>query len=125
MPRTNISVTLQEAVTALGLSASDYTGGDSLPVRLQLNLTDGRSFTDSDASGSLQGSYFSSPYKYNTVIKCIPTSSVPVNFRFNMVDTYGDGWNGGYFMSVVVDGVETKMGLPDYWGDTPVLASLN
>jgi hypothetical protein len=121
LPRTNVSVTLQEAVTALGLSASDYTGGDSLPVRLQLNLTDGRSFTDSDASGSLQGSYFASPYKYNTVIKCIPTSAVPGNYRFNMVDTYGDGWNGGY-MSVLVDGVETKMGLPDYWGDTPVLA---
>lgn len=121
LPRTNVSVTLQEAVTALGLSASDYTGGDALPVRLQLNLTDGRSFTDTDASGSLQGSYFSSPYKYNTVIKCIPTSAIPGNYRFNMVDTYGDGWNGGY-MSVVVDGVETKMGLPDYWGDTPVLA---
>lgn len=121
LPRTNVSVTLQEAVTALGLSASDYTGGDSLPVRLQLNLTDGRSFTDSDASGSLQGSYFASPYKYNTVIKCIPTAAVAGNYRFNMVDTYGDGWNGAYF-SVVVDGVETKMGLPDYWGDTPVLA---
>ncbi len=121
LPRNTISVTLQEAVTALGLSSSDYTGGDALPVRLQLNLTDGRSFTDSDASGSLQGSYFSSPYKYNTVIKCIPKSAVPGNYRFNMVDTYGDGWNGGY-MSVLVDGVETKMGLPDYWGDTPVLA---
>lgn len=121
LPRTNVSVTLQEAVTALGLSSSDYTGGDALPVRLQLNLTDGRSFTDSDASGSLQGSYFSSPYKYNTVIKCIPTSAVPGVYRFNMVDTYGDGWNGGY-ISFVVDGTEYKMGLPDWWGDTPVLA---
>lgn len=121
LPRTNVSVTLQEAVTALGLSSSDYTGGDALPVRLQLNLTDGRSFTDTDASGSLQGSYFSSPYKYNTVIKCIPTSAIPGNYRVNMVDTYGDGWNGGY-LSVKVDGVESKMGLPDYWGDTPVLA---
>lgn len=120
LPRTNISVTLQEAVTALGLSASDYTGGDALPVRLQLNLTDGRSFTDSDASGSLQGSYFSSPYKYNTVIKCIPTSAVPGIYTFEMTDDYGDGWNGGYF-KVTVDGTEYKVGIPDLWGDYPDL----
>lgn len=112
LPRTNVSVTLQEAVTALGLSSSDYTGGDALPVRLQLNLTDGRSFTDSDASGSLQGSYFSSPYKYNTVIKCIPTSAVPGIYTIDMVDSYGDGWNGAS-IDVTIDGESTSYTLED------------
>ena len=57
LPRANIRVTLSEAVAALGLSSSQYTGGDALPVRLELVLTDGRVFSGDDASGSLQGSY--------------------------------------------------------------------
>jgi hypothetical protein len=107
LPRANVRITLSEAVAALGLSSSDYTGGDALPVRLELVLTDGRTFSDKDGSGSLQGSYFSSPYKYNTVIKCIPTSAVPGIYTIDMVDSYGDGWNGAS-VDVTVDGTTTS-----------------
>lgn len=112
LPRTNIRITLSEAVAALGLSSSQYTGGDALPVRLELVLTDGRTFTDSDGSGSLQGSYFSSPYKYNTVIKCIPTSAVPGIYTIDMIDSYGDGWNGAS-VDVTVDGTTTQYTIDD------------
>jgi hypothetical protein len=112
LPRTNIRITLSEAVAALGLSSSQYTGGDALPVRLALVLTDGRVFTDKDGSGSLQGSYFSSPYKYNTVIKCIPTSAVPGIYTIDMVDSYGDGWNGAS-VDVTVDGTTTSYTIDD------------
>ncbi|MCW1953288.1 MAG: hypothetical protein KIH80_003855 [Flavobacteriia bacterium] len=112
LPRTNIRITLSEAVAALGLSSSQYTGGDALPVRLELVLTDGRTFTDSDGSGSLQGSYFSSPYKYNTVIKCIPTSAVPGIYTIDMIDSYGDGWNGAS-VDVTVDGTTTSYTIDD------------
>jgi hypothetical protein len=107
LPRANIRVTLSEAVSALGLSSSQYTGGDALPVRLELVLTDGRVFSGDDASGSLQGSYFSSPFKYNTVIKCIPTSAVPGIYTIAMVDSYGDGWNGAS-VDVTIDGTTTS-----------------
>ena len=107
LPRANIRVTLSEAVAALGLSSSQYTGGDALPVRLELVLTDGRVFSGDDASGSLQGSYFSSPFKYNTVIKCIPTSAVPGIYTIAMVDSYGDGWNGAS-VDVTIDGTTTS-----------------
>ncbi len=112
LPRANIRITLSEAVAALGLSSSQYTGGDALPVRLELVLTDGRTFTDSDGSGSLQGSYFSSPYKYNTVIKCIPTSAVPGIYTIDMIDSYGDGWNGAS-VDVTVDGTTTQYTIAD------------
>ena len=107
LPRANIRITLSEAVAALGLSSSQYTGGDALPVRLELVLTDGRSFSGDDASGSLQGSYFSSPFRYNTVIKCIPTSAVPGIYTISMVDSYGDGWNGAS-VDVTIDGTTTS-----------------
>jgi hypothetical protein len=112
LPRANVRITLSEAVAALGLSSSQYTGGDALPVRLELVLTDGRVFTDKDGSGSLQGSYFSSPYKYNTVIKCIPTSAVAGIYTIDMVDSYGDGWNGAS-VDVTIDGTTTSYTIDD------------
>ena len=112
LPRANVRITLSEAVAALGLSSSQYTGGDALPVRLELVLTDGRVFTDKDGSGSLQGSYFSSPYKYNTVIKCIPTSAVAGIYTIDMIDSYGDGWNGAS-VDVTIDGTTTSYTIDD------------
>ena len=112
LPRTNIRITLAEAVAALGLSSSQYTGGDALPVRLELVLTDGRVFSSDDVSGTLQGSYFASPFKYNTVIKCIPNSAVAGIYTINMVDSYGDGWNGAS-IDVTIDGTTTSYTIDD------------
>ena len=102
-----ISLTLTQAINAIGASSTDYSGGDSITVRLELVLTDGRTFSSDDSTGSLQGSYFSSPYAYNAVIKCIPASPVAGTYEVAMQDSYGDGWNGGY-ISVNIDGVEVQ-----------------
>ncbi len=103
---TEISLTLTDALSALGASNTDFTGGDAITVRLELNLTDGRSFTNTDATGSLQGSYFSSPYAYNAVIKCIPAAPVAGTYNISMNDSYGDGWNGG-FIETIINGVSS------------------
>ena len=116
LPRTDISVSLGDAMTALGLSSSQYTGGDAVNINLKLNLTDGRSFGADQATGSMTGSYFKSPYRYAKIIKCIPLVAVPGIYKFNMADSYGDGWQGGGIL-VTVDGYATKYGIPDD-GDT-------
>ena len=121
LPRTDISVSLGDAMTTLGLSSSQYTGGDAVNISLKLNLTDGRSFSADQATGSMTGSYFKSPYKYAKIIKCIPLSAVPGIYTFNMADSYGDGWQGGGIL-VTVDGVVTKYGVPDN-GDATGLES--
>jgi hypothetical protein len=120
LPRHSLTVTLAESTAALGLSDSQYSGGDKINIRLQLNLTNGKSYSAADAASSLTGSYFKSPYVYNMVIKCIPTGAVAGNYTINMIDTYGDGWNGGY-MLVTVDGVAVKVGIPGQWGCCPAL----
>ena len=102
-----ISLTLTQAISAIGAAPSDYSGGDAITVRLELVLTDGRTFSSDDATGSLQGSYFSSPYAYNAVIKCIPATPKTGTYEVAMQDSYGDGWNGGY-ISVNIDGTETQ-----------------
>ena len=114
LPRTDLTVSLAEAVAALNLSRTDYTGGDAILIRLQLNLTDGRSYSDESVTGSMTGSYFRSPFSFSKVIKCIPLGAVPGVYTINLTDTYGDGWNNAY-LAVTVDGVEKAIGLPTVW----------
>ncbi len=65
LPRGSFSTTLGEMATALGLSVGDYNCGDAFVLRLELELTDGRVFTDVDVTGTVQGgSFFSSPFQY-------------------------------------------------------------
>ena len=111
LPRHQLTVTLGESIAALGLTSSQYTGGDVINIRLQLNLTDGRSYTNTDAASSLTGSYFKSPYIYNMTIKCIPTGAVAGDYTIDMIDSWGDGWNGAS-ITVTIDGVAQTVGLP-------------
>lgn len=90
LPVTEISVTLGQALDALGLG-TNYGVGDVFGIRLSLKLTDGREFSAASASGSLQGSYFSSPFFYTSAILCTPK---PGDYVVDMQDSYGDGWQG-------------------------------
>lgn len=89
LPSTSVTVTLGEALSALGLQAGQFTGGDIITMRLALNTTDGRSFTNTQSSVGVQSAYYASPYAYSTVIQCAPYPGV---WTINMRDTYGDGW---------------------------------
>lgn len=109
LPRTAFSISLAEALSGLGVvnDPANVTGGDQIAIRMALNLTDGRSYTDVDATGNVSGgSFFSSPYTYRAVIACIPTSPVIGDYELNLVDSYGDGWDGA-FITVTIDGAST------------------
>ena len=62
LPRFDISLSLTQALSALGVSS--FSGNDVVTVRFVLNLTDGRSFSRTNVTGSMTGSYFRSPYQY-------------------------------------------------------------
>jgi hypothetical protein len=117
LPSTNVKSTLGEALTLLGLNDGEYTGGDTFNYRLEYVMTDGRSFSAADGSGSLQGSYFKSPYEYKAGILCTPTSAVPGVYKIDMQDLYGDGWNGAS-ISVVIDGVSTDYTITEEQGSS-------
>lgn len=107
LPRTSLKITLSQITTALSLTSSDFTGGDRFVIRLALNLTDGRTITFTDvASNVASSSFFRSPYRYFANVACIPLAPVPGLYRFELVDDYGDGWDGA-FMTVTIDGVPT------------------
>jgi hypothetical protein len=114
LPSTTIKATLGETLASLSLAAGQYDGGDTFTYRLEVVLTDGRSFSAADTSGSLQGSYFASPYAYNAGILCIPASPITGDYVVNMQDSYGDGWQGSMVVCTV-DGTAHEAFLADYW----------
>lgn len=107
LPITHIIVSFEEALNALGIVAGEYNGGDEFPIRLELVLTDGRTFSADSSSDSLQQSYWSSPFAYISKILCLPDSPVTGDYVIKMHDSYGDGWQGSKIV-ITVDGVENE-----------------
>jgi len=105
LPRFSYEVTLPTLLSATGVSEDDIDGGDQFRVRFELVLTDGRRFSFDQNSGTLTGSYFSSPFLYSATIVCPPTPPSTGDWIFDMTDAYGDGWNGAFF-TVTLDGPE-------------------
>ena len=117
LPSTTVSTTFGDALNSLNLAAGEYAGGDSFNFRLEVVLTDGRTFSSADASGALQGSYFKSPYAYKAGILCIPDAPIAGDYKIKMQDSYGDGWQGSK-ITVTIDGVATDYSLPDWWSSS-------
>ncbi|MDB4582824.1 hypothetical protein N9164_06705 [Draconibacterium sp.] len=71
LPRGEISVILQEVLDAGGLADGDYDSGDSFNIRLESVLKDGRTFTSTNAAGTITGgSFYSSPFLYSVQFFC-------------------------------------------------------
>ncbi len=111
LPRAIISATFGEATSALGLSPAQYEPGDIYVFELRLELTDGRIFGASSASGIITGGFFASPFKYNAIILCSPEPGV---YTIALQDNYGDGWQGSQVIANI-DGVANAVSIPSYW----------
>lgn len=70
LPRFTYTVLLPDMLSFVGRSESDITGGDQFTIRFELVLTDGRRFSFADNSGTLTGSFFSSPFLYTPTVIC-------------------------------------------------------
>ena len=129
LPRAVAKATFGEATTAMGLSSNDYAPGDLYVFELRLNLTDGRTYGAADAAGIITGGYWASPYKYNAALVCSP---VPGDYKIDMHDNYGDGWqsagNGGPGITVTLtdaSGAETvvEFGMCSAYADASFLGA--
>ncbi len=72
LPRRNLTVTVPEMIDALSLDMEDLEGGNSFTIRLVLNLSDGRSFTNTNTGVDLRavGGAFASPFFYTLPLVC-------------------------------------------------------
>jgi len=112
LPRFETSLSLSDALAAMGLS--EFGGGDIVNVRFKLNLTNGESYSRSSVTGSMTGSYFRSPFSYPLIIGCEqPAGEIPAQagtYTIVATDSYGDGWSTGEAVVVNVDGTEYRFG---------------
>ena len=122
LPRLSYQITLGALLSATGVPESDIDGSDQFRVRFELVLTDGRRFSFDQNSGTLTGSYFSSPFLYSATIVCPPKAPTAGVWSINMIDTYGDGWqtdagSGGSGITVTLDdGTVLEVGLCSPYG---------
>ncbi|MEM9548621.1 MAG: hypothetical protein AAGA77_21725 [Bacteroidota bacterium] len=106
LPQFTYSISTDELLSALGVSGSSLSiGGDQFVIRFKINLSDGRSFSTENNSGTITGSYFASPFTNFLNVVCGPTVPTAGTWTFETVDAWGDGWNGGS-ISVILDGTE-------------------
>lgn len=137
LPRTTIAISNPEFYSITGVDQANTFGGDQFEVRLELELTDGRVFSNDNAGGIITGGFFASPFFYNANITCPFTTSLAETFdyvSYNMGP--GDGSGGqqatgfGPINGTITwtdAGEEGLYGTPDYsfgmfgfvWGDNP------
>ena len=111
-PRFTYEITLPEMLSALGLGDTDVDGGDQFEVRFELVLTTGDRYSFGDNTGTLTGSFFSSPFLYTPTVVCPPSAPTPGNWTVDMGDAFGDGWNGAALL-FEIDGEVTEVFLAD------------
>jgi len=80
-------------------------GGDAFTVRFVINLTDGRSFSNENNSGTITGSYFNSPFLNSVPVVCAPSMPTAGTWMVETTDSWGDGWNGGS-LNIFLDAAE-------------------
>jgi len=120
LPRITYSISYGDALNALGLSLDPdvVTGSDQIIIRPEIVLTDGRTISDSDLSGTVSGgSFFSSPLNYRAIVVCPPKPPAAGIWTIEMEDSYGDGWQtdtaaGGSGITLTLDdGTVFEVGL--------------
>lgn len=113
LPKVDFSFSLAESLSTIGLSDGEFFGGDIFNFRFEVILTDGRVFSADNANSTVtSGTFFQSPFNYAVTIKCIPPSPVAGDYILDLVDSFGDGWDGA-FLTVTIDGVATDFTIDD------------
>ncbi len=103
LPRFGYEITLPELLSGTGVAESEIDGGDEFRVRFELVLSDGRKYSFAQNSGTLTGSFFASPFLYTATIVCPPSPPTSGDWIIDMVDAYGDSWNGAS-LTITLDG---------------------
>jgi hypothetical protein len=93
LPATTITVPLTAVLEGLGLSEDDIGVEDRFTLRWVVNLTDGRSFTASDAAPAISGGFYSSPYQAQVfTVQALQASEFTGSYMFDSQGTGVFGW---------------------------------
>lgn len=126
-PRYRLTINGADAISTLniGNNLPRVDGGDIIRVRLAMILEDGSVFTSSNVNGNVTGQFFASGFQYDNTVVCILDSPPAGEYRIDMQDSFGDGWqtdtgNGGSGITVTLSNGEViEFGLCTPYEDSP------
>ena len=88
LPRTTVLVSYQEAIDALSINTLLIEPGDQFGLRMEIHLTDGRTFSNLNNSASIltDACFFRSPLRYEiNVIEVIPNELFTGTYSYEVV----------------------------------------
>ncbi|EAQ38406.1 hypothetical protein MED134_03804 [Dokdonia sp. MED134] len=104
LPRHTLNVSYEETVTAHNLDLNAIQPGDQFEVRLEVFLTDGRSYSNDSGSASILTDFcfFKSPYRYViNVIEPIPDADFTGTYFYEIISDQDDtGVNSEGFITI-------------------------
>jgi len=107
---TDVSYSLEELAIAAGLTIDDISGGTIFRfLGSATSSTTGEVFTIDNYSASITGQpEQQQAFNFIVLVQCAPITSVtvPGTWVLDLIDLYGDGWDGA-FVTVAVNGQET------------------
>ncbi|MFC4690889.1 hypothetical protein ACFO5T_10660 [Dokdonia genika] len=104
LPRHTLNVSYEETVTSHNLDLNAIQPGDQFEVRLEVFLTDGRSYSNDSGSASILTDFcfFKSPYRYViNVIEPIPDADFTGTYFYEIISDQDDtGVNAEGFITI-------------------------
>ena len=93
LPRVDLEVSVDEMMSVLNLTTNAIFGGDTFTTRVALKLTEGRTFSATDANGNIaSGSFYNSPFQYVTPVVCeLPETSFVGDYLIEEITPLVDG----------------------------------
>lgn len=107
LPTGTFVVTLQQILNQYDgvISKDDLKVGDRFDIRWQLNMKDGRSFTNNSVSQSVTGGFYSSPFFARAgVVVGVPSEKFVGDYEITQVERAGEGtvsaaYNSGWLFN--------------------------
>lgn len=103
LPVGDVSATLAQTLTVLGLTTGQYSAVDAFKMRLVLVLSDGREFTTTNSSASISNAFFSSPFNYSAQFKCPIVNASLFNGTYKVTKDEWADYAVGDLVPVVYD----------------------
>ena len=124
-PEVNITVGAGDVISKLNLDLNIVEGGDAINYRGEIKLSDGRSFSVSNSGKSITSElFYNDAFGFSSAFVCVPESPLVGDWKIDMYDIYGDGWNGGKII-ITLDGVATEMWALDTNGTSVTSVTFN
>ncbi|ADV47970.1 hypothetical protein Celal_0631 [Cellulophaga algicola DSM 14237] len=112
-PAYDFIIIAENTFAALDLDLAVAEGEDALNYKDRITLSDGRTFTTTKSGESINSDlFYHYAFGFSSKFACLFSTPPPGDYIIDMIETYGDRWNGN-FIKITVDGQEALFTIND------------